>query len=203
MLRSQGFSRDELGCRRNRREVDIAASWVEALIEGVGCGSRIFSFATAGGLITTNGSVQMGVVMFASRANGTFSGCDLLCFGPRQQWWVGHWCTSNWTPSTIPLWPQLWTWYSSSYWPDHWRMVCFISFWQFFDILMVDMAFQVDWVCRSAKKLWWIFFPLPAVCLFWLLLCEVLRSWILRDAIMCNSFAKCWQVGSFHRCPLW
>jgi hypothetical protein len=33
----------------------------------------------------------------------------------------------------------------------------------FFDILMVDMAFQVDWVCRSAKKLWWIFFPLPAV----------------------------------------
>ncbi len=73
----------------------------------------------------------------------------------------------------------------------------------FFDILMVDMAFQVDWVCRSAKKLWWIFFHLPAVCLFWLLLCEVLRSWILRDAIMCNSFVRCCQVGSIHRCPLW
>jgi hypothetical protein len=45
----------------------------------------ILSFATAGGLITTYGSIKMGVVLFASFADGTFSGCDLLCFGPRQQ----------------------------------------------------------------------------------------------------------------------
>lgn len=45
----------------------------------------ILSFATAGGLITTNGSIKMGVVMFASLSDGTLSGCDLLCFGPRQR----------------------------------------------------------------------------------------------------------------------